>query len=444
MASAEQIRERRQTAVTEALRQHCESLPAPERVEEFGGAFDRFGDAKIVLLGEATHGTSEFYRARAQSPAELIERHGFNIVAVEADWPDAARIDRLRPAPRRRAPMSEAFARFPTWMWRNVEVARFRRLAARAQRQAAREKQRVDSTASTSTAWAPRSRAVLDYLDRLDPEAARGARALRLPDALAGRSGALRPRRDAGRRDTCEQEAVARSCTTLLDHRLAYMARTTRLPRRRAERADGPRGRALLSHHVLRLERVLESARPPHVRDAAGPAVGSALAQRPWSGRTIPMSAMPPRPPWAGRANSTSANSAAPLTGEDAVLIGFGTDRGTVAAASDWGGPMEIKTVRPARRGQLRTCFPRSRASPRSLTDWRGTAHALREALRAPRLERAIGVIYRPETRAREPLFRSGAAEQFDAYVWFEETNAVAPLAIGQTQGVPETYPFGL
>src|SRR4051794_35750645 len=91
----------------------------------FGAMFDRYGEARVVLLGEASHGTSEFYRARAAISQRLIERYGFNIVAVEADWPDAARIDAYV---RHHAPFpgkERAFARFPTWMWRNVEVRDF-------------------------------------------------------------------------------------------------------------------------------------------------------------------------------------------------------------------------------------------------------------------------------------------------------------------------------
>src|SRR3712207_1292856 len=105
------------------VREQGEPLPPLNDEEAFGAMFDRFGDAKVVLLGEATHGTSEFYRARAAITRRLIEHHGFAIVAVEADWPDAARIDAYvrhhAPAPK----AEEAFARFPTWMWRNVEVA---------------------------------------------------------------------------------------------------------------------------------------------------------------------------------------------------------------------------------------------------------------------------------------------------------------------------------
>src|ERR671913_2134808 len=104
---------------------HAEPLPPIEDEQAFGAMFDRFADAKVVLLGESTHGTSEFYRARAAITRRLIEHHGFTIVAVEADWPDAARIDayvRHRPVP---DGDNAAFERFPTWMWRNEEVADF-------------------------------------------------------------------------------------------------------------------------------------------------------------------------------------------------------------------------------------------------------------------------------------------------------------------------------
>jgi len=107
------------------IRASCEPLPSPDDVEEFGAYFDRFADAQVILLGEATHGTSQFYRARAAITRRLIERHGFNIVAVEADWPDAARIDRYVRHRAHEPSSEEAFTRFPTWMWRNVEMHDF-------------------------------------------------------------------------------------------------------------------------------------------------------------------------------------------------------------------------------------------------------------------------------------------------------------------------------
>ena len=124
----------------------------------FGAMFDRFGDARVVLLGEASHGTSEFYRARAAISRRLIERHGFTIVAVEADWPDAATIDRyVRHRPWREGEI-RAFERFPTWMWRNREVDAFIRWMRAAQRATRRTSGCAASTASTSTTSRDRCR----------------------------------------------------------------------------------------------------------------------------------------------------------------------------------------------------------------------------------------------------------------------------------------------
>jgi erythromycin esterase-like protein len=129
-----------------------------------------------------------------------------------------------------------------------------------------------------------------------------------------------------------------------------------------------------------------------------------------------------------------------------AVLIGFGTGRGTVAAASEWDGPLEIKQIRPAHRDSYeRLC--RDSGVARFLVDLReGRSPELRDALLYPRLERAIGVIYRPETELASHYFDASLPRQFDAYMWFDETRAVTPLRLPTTArlGVPETYPFGL
>jgi erythromycin esterase-like protein len=130
--------------------------------------------------------------------------------------------------------------------------------------------------------------------------------------------------------------------------------------------------------------------------------------------------------------------------GDQAVLIGFGTDRGTVAAASDWGGAMDVMRVRPAREDSWESCFRRTGLA-RSLTSWRGGDNpGLREALSQTLLERAIGVVYRPQTELSSHYFQAVLAEQFDAFVWFEETNAVTPIAGERPEGAPETWPFGI
>jgi erythromycin esterase-like protein len=130
--------------------------------------------------------------------------------------------------------------------------------------------------------------------------------------------------------------------------------------------------------------------------------------------------------------------------GNDAALIGFGTDRGTVAAADDWDGPMKVKTVRPAHpESYERLC--RDAGIGRFLLDLRKGRHEeLRSALMQGRLERAIGVIYRPETELASHYFDAHLPEQFDSYLWFEETRAVKPLPAEAKEGLPETYPFGL
>jgi erythromycin esterase-like protein len=129
---------------------------------------------------------------------------------------------------------------------------------------------------------------------------------------------------------------------------------------------------------------------------------------------------------------------------ERSALIGFGTDTGTVAAASDWGADMEIKSVRPARSDSYEYAFRKSGVA-RSLTDWRGPERrTLADALRQPLLERAIGVVYRPESELLSHYFEAVLAEQFDAFVWFEQTKAVTPLGHERPHGAPETWPFGL
>jgi erythromycin esterase-like protein len=126
--------------------------------------------------------------------------------------------------------------------------------------------------------------------------------------------------------------------------------------------------------------------------------------------------------------------------GNEAVLIGFGTDRGTVAAASDWDGEMELKAIRPAREGSHEALF-RDAAPARSLTRLEGE---LRQTLAEPRLERAIGVIYRPETELASHYFEAVLPDQFDAWVWFVETTPVAPLPGPEREAEPELFPFGL
>jgi protein-L-isoaspartate(D-aspartate) O-methyltransferase len=160
--------------IASRLRDAAEPLADPDD-PAFGPMFDRFADARVVLLGEATHGTSEFYRARAAITRRLIEAHGFSIVAVEADWPDAAAIDRYVRHKTPRDDAERAFQRFPTWMWRNTDVDEFVRWL-RAHNSALPPARRAAFYGLDLYNLTASIRAVIDYLDRVDPEAAKIAR----------------------------------------------------------------------------------------------------------------------------------------------------------------------------------------------------------------------------------------------------------------------------
>lgn len=429
--------------IVEHVRAACEPLPPPDEVADFGEAFDRFGDARVVLLGEATHGTSEFYRARAAITRRLIEHHGFNIVAVEADWPDAARIDRhVRHRTHQTAP-EEAFARFPTWMWRNVEVNDFTEWL-RSHNAGLPSTDRVQFNGLDIYSLSASMTAVLSYLDRVDPKEARLARDRYscltpwLEDPT--RYGHATYRLD---KSPCEDEVVTQ-LRQLLDKRLPYVQRDSNF-------FDAEQNARIVhaAEHYYRL--MYRSAtdswnlRDIHMFDtlmrllrARGPQAKAVV----WAHNSHIGNAAATAMGWQGEINVGSSCKAA--LGDQAVLIGFGTDRGTVAAADDWGGEMKVKTVLPARVDSYENVF-RQTFVERSLTDWRGADRAiLRAVLSQPLLERAIGVVYRPETELTSHYFQAILPDQFDAYVWFEQTKAVTPLAAGRPHGAADTYPFGI
>jgi erythromycin esterase-like protein len=439
---AEHVRETAVHELAKGLHAVGEHLPAPEH-EDFGTFFDRFGDAKVVLLGEATHGTSEFYRARAAITRRLVEQHGFTIVAVEADWPDAASIDRhIRQLPG--DPIKEpAFARFPTWMWRNLEMREF--IARLRQHNESRPMaQRVEFRGLDMYSLDSSIAAVLDYLDRVDPERAKAARK---------RYGCLTPWQSDPSRygvsglsggESCENE-VAAQLTELLNRRLDYVRHDGEAYFDAAQNARIVRAAEQYYRIMYRGSTESWNLRDRHmfstllyVMQQRGPDAKAVV----WAHNSHIGNATATSMGWAGEFNigELCRNG----FHDEAVLIGFGTDRGTVAAASDWGGEMEIKTVLPAREDSYEYLFRKSGLA-RSLTDWRSPERrGLRDALTGPRLERAIGVVYRPETEFLSHYFEAVLPEQFDAYVWFEETHAVTPLPAGHAEGAPETYPFGL
>jgi protein-L-isoaspartate(D-aspartate) O-methyltransferase len=434
--------------IAELIRESAEPLRDIESAE-LGGLIDRIGDARVVLLGEATHGTSEFYRMRARITRELIEKKGFDFVAVEADWPDAARIDQWV----RRLPVSppawKAFTRFPTWMWRNHEVRTFVEWLHQYNDEATTPKLAGFYGLDLYSLYTSIS-AVLTYLDEVDPDLAAVARR---------RYGCLSPWEAdpatygrvvvSGAFHGCERQAV-RMLSDLLQRRLEYehligerfgpvrfldASRNAQLVAA-AERYYrvmyyGSRDswnlrdrhmfetlQALLAFHGAESKGVVWEHNS-HVGNAAATEMGA-------------------------RGELNIGQLCREHYGQRAFLVGFGTDRGTVAAASNWDAPLEIKQVRPSHPESYEHLCHRSGVEAFLLHLREPTRDAIRFELAAPRLERAIGVIYRPETEMASHYFQAILPDQFDEYIWFDQTTAVQPLAVSETRGLPDTFPFGL
>ena len=404
----------------------------------------RIGDARVVLLGEATHGTSEFYRLRARITRELIERKGFSFVAIEGDWPDAARIDHYVRHSKARPSEWTAFARFPVWMWRNREVREFvdwlRKHNADAEPSARVAFHGLDLYSLYNSI-----RSILDYLDSVDPKTAEVARQ---------RYGCLTPWQAdpavyghatlTGQYHTCERE-VTSMLTDLMTKRRAYAehdgerfldaVQNARLVANaeRYYRTMYYGSRAswnLRDSHMFETLKDLLSFHGPQSKAivwAHNSHVGDSAATE--------MSA---------RDEYNIGHLCREEFGASSYSIGFGTYRGTVAAASNWDEPMQVKTVRPALAGSYeRLCY--ETGDPRFLLPLRGLkATAPIAGLLQPQLERAIGVIYRPETELQSHYFEAVLPRQFDEYIWFDETSAVTPLRSEELEGLPDTYPFGL
>ena len=421
----------------------AESFPSIEAAD-LNPLMERIGPARIVLLGEATHGTSEFYRMRERITRDLIVKKGFSFVAIEADWPDAARVDHY--VRHFQYPPSEwtAFARFPTWMWRNTEVRDFVSWLRKHNGTVERNK-RVAFHGLDLYSLYNSIRSVLNYLDEVDPESARVARE---------RYGCLTPwQRDpvtyghaalTGSYPTCESHVV-RALTDLLAKRRTYAEHD-------GERFLDAEQNARLVANAERYYRIMYygSRASWNLRDShMFETLKNLLAYHGPDSKAVV---------WAhnshvGNAGATEMAARGEYNlgqlcrrefGEGAYLVGFGTHSGTVAAASEWDGPMEIKTVRPALPNSYeQLCHATGLA--RFMLGLRGRDDLCKPAgLGKERLERAIGVIYRPETELASHYFRASLPQQFDEYIWFDDSRAVTPLETAEIKGLPDTYPFGV
>lgn len=435
---------RARTSIPAIVAAAMEPLP-PIDDPAFGRMVDRYADARVVLLGEASHGTSEFYRARAAITRRLVEEHGFRIVAVEADWPDAAAIDRYARDLPYRSSAGPPFQRFPTWMWRNAEVDAFVDWL-RGHNLARPAEDRTSFNGLDLYSLHGSIGAVVEYLDRVDPEAAAVAReryACLSPWAAEPAAyGQMALTRGYAK---CER-AVTRMLQDMLDKRLEYSrhdgarfldaTQNARLVRN-AEAYYRAMYYGAAESWNLRDTHMFETLQ--HLLDAGGPqarAVVWAHNSHIGDARQTEMGQV--------REELNLGQLCRQAHGDAAVLLGFGTHAGTVAAASDWDAPLQVMQVNPSRPDSVERLF-HDAGVPRGFIDLReGRQPQARDVLSPPRLERYIGVVYRPRTERWSHYAASSLAHQFDGWIWFDTTRAIVALADGHGRGMPETYPFGV
>ena len=427
-------------SVSSLLREVGEPIGGPVSDADVGALLERIGDARIVCLGEATHGTSEFYALRARITQELVRRRGFTIVAAEADWPDAARTDRYVKgvaAPVR--PEWRAFSRFPQWMWRNHEVGAFVEWL----REWNRTQTPVGFYGLDLYSLYRSIHLVLDYLDRVDPAAARVARE---------RYGALMPWEGdpatygraavTGSYRACEDEVVT-MLRDMLARELDYAAQD-------GEHFLDAVGNARVVANAEAYYRVMYyggsaswNLRDRHMFETLesllrfhGPGAKAVL----WEHNSHLGDAAATEMGVRGELNV--GHLCRTTFGDGAYLVGFGTDHGSVAAAHDWDGPMHVMDVRPSHPESYERLCHDARL-PAFFLPLRAPARPeVREELAAARLERAIGVVYRPDTELQSHYFHAVLPHQFDEWIWIDETHAVRPVTDAEARGLPRAHPF--
>lgn len=430
--------------------------PLRGEINDYNPLMEQIGEASLVLIGEASHGTHEFYRERAQITKRLIKEKGFTAVAVEADWPDAYRVNRYVQGVGSDADAVQAlagFKRFPAWMWRNADVLDFVGWLRTYNDDLPPSAMKVGFYGLDLYSLHTSIGAVLDYLDRIDPEAAQRARAryacfdhFGKDEQTYGQATGL------GLSRSCEDQVVSQ-LLELYRNSAEYASRDGRFT---PDEHFYATQNARLVRNAERYYRSMFRGRISswNLRDAH-------MVETLESLQTF-LATQKPRPKivvWEhnshlGDARATHMGQEGEWNvgqlvrerhGNDAILIGLTTFEGTVTAASNWDGQAERKRVRPALNNSYEALFHNVNI-PRFLLTFRSTDYAA-AALREPLLERAIGVIYRPETERASHYFQARLSAQFDAVLHFDETRAVEPLEVTaewKTGEVPETFPTGI
>ncbi|HEY0698692.1 MAG TPA: erythromycin esterase family protein [Micromonospora sp.] len=410
---------------------------------DFDPLLERIGAARVVMLGEASHGTYDYYRLREQLTRRLVAEHGFSFVAVEGDWPDCARVHRsVTLAPDADADPEAALARFerwPTWMWANAEVARFCRWL-RAWNADRPELSRAGFHGLDVYSLWESMQAIFDYLGEEDPaglEAAQEAYRCFEPYGKRIEEYGMASRFVSAR---CEDEVV-RLLARVRQHALAdgherfavwqnaeVVVRAEQYYR--AMVGGGPRSWNVRDIHMAdTLDRLLEHY---------GPGARAVV----WAHNTHVGDARATDMVDAGLVNL--GQLARERHGAGAVaLVGFGCHQGTVIAAPRWGAPSEVMTVPAARPGSLEQRLHEELPERALLLTNAGDPDERPEWLTGTFDHRAIGVVYDPSFEQFGNYVPTRLDQRYDAFVWCDRTSALHPVPATAVPGEMETYPAG-
>lgn len=437
----------------EGLRRIAHPLTGGRR--DFDPLMALVGDSRFVLIGEASHGTHEFYRIRAEITKRLIREKGFSAIAVEADWPDAYRVNRYvqgRGSDTNGSQALEGFKRFPQWMWRNADVLEFVGWL-RDYNDMAQISRKVGFYGLDLYSLHASMDAVLSYLRKVDPEAARRAeQRYACFDHFGENPQSYGYAATAGISASCENEVI----TQLVELQRSAARYATQDGRMAADDLFFAEQNARVVVDAERYYRAMFGSRAGswNLRDRHMASTLDSLVSFLEYDRKQPKIIVWAHNSHLGDARATDMSSRGELNvgqlmrerwGETAFLVGFSTHSGTVTAASDWDMPAERKIVRPALEGSYEALFHQL-GLRNFFLGLRGNDEAIL-GLRQPRLERAIGVIYRPETERMSHYFGARLPHQFDAILHYDVTRAVEPLertGLWERGELPETYPSAL
>jgi erythromycin esterase-like protein/predicted phosphoribosyltransferase len=426
------------------------------RKDDFEPLAEYAKSSKIVLIGDGSHGTEEFYTERARLTQWLFEEQGFTDVAVEADWPDTWPLTlflRGEQSPRDVVSAFAEFERFPRWLWRNTAVRDFVAWL-RAYNDTLPRAQRAGFFGLDLYSLHRSMEMVIGYLEARDPEAAmRARRRYSCFDAFGKEPQVYGLATAVHGYPSCEEEVV--------EQLVEMQARAAELIRMNGDRDEDVRFHAVQNARLVRSAEGYYRAmyegsiaswnlRDRHMSETLAALIEHLERRRGREARFVV---------WAhnshlGDARATHMGRFGEINlgqltreryGNRALSIGMTTYRGTVAAANEWGQNAERMEVRPALADSYESLFHQTGLS-RFMLVLRGDAEVAR-VLSVPRLERAIGVVYRPLTERQSHYFSCRLADQFDAIIHIDETRAIKPLdpvAGFETSDIPETYPSGL